>query len=509
MTDIVLTADRTLMTDYNGLALLGHVACFPDRLIPNTVLTQLLPRLRNGEATYALRRVEAKLIDEGYDVTIILPQEIKKLKKLKPKIVGISTVDPLSRKPHPWTLTNLFGGGEAVTQSEFFKLLNKINDYKKKQIFNIFIGGPGASEFAKVKEYDELFDSAIIGSVENATDVFDKALQNEHIPKRTFPISPDFDDLSIIKGPARCGHVQVTQGCPRGCKFCGPTLMKWRSFPISRILKEIEVNLSYGVKQVSLISEDLFLYGSKEVEVNHRALINLFDSILKIKDYEITRINTSDVSFAAVKKGKKTCEQISDMLGLSKECPMDTIIGLETGSERLMKEHMDGKAKPYSLDKWHELVKEGTNILNDNYWYPVLSLITGLPDENEEDVIKTLDLIDELDQNKLFYYIFYFVPMEGTELGKFDFFYNDDLNDRRWELFYRCWMKSIKSLKTDLDMFVTDRVVKFLLRRILHETEKDLIKYRNDPFIMKDNFASVNLKGIHLFSFLARRFISN
>ena len=123
MTDIVLTADRTLMTDYNGITPLGHITCLPERLVPKLLLHLLLPKIKEGQCTYALRRVEAKLLDEGFDVTILPPQEIKKIKKLKPKIVGISTVDPLTRKPHPWTLSNILGGGESVIQSEFFDLL--------------------------------------------------------------------------------------------------------------------------------------------------------------------------------------------------------------------------------------------------------------------------------------------------------------------------------------------------------------------------------------------------
>ena len=74
MSDIVLTADRTLMTDYNGFSILGHVGCFPNRLIPNFIIDQLFPKLDDGQATYAIRRLESKLIDEGFDVKVLHPQ---------------------------------------------------------------------------------------------------------------------------------------------------------------------------------------------------------------------------------------------------------------------------------------------------------------------------------------------------------------------------------------------------------------------------------------------------
>jgi len=509
MNDVVLTADRTLMTEYNGLTPLGNVACLPDRLVPNFILKLLLPKLQKERATYALRRMEGKLLDEGFNVTILRPQEIKKIKKIKPKIVGVSTVDPLTKKPHPWTLTNIFGGGESVIQREFFDLLTLLNKLRRRQKFTILIGGPGASEFERSEKYFDLFDTAVIGPGEGSIELFQMALNEEPLPKRFYAKSTGLEDLSIIKAPSRNGHVQITQGCPRGCQFCGPALLKWRSFPINRILKEIEINLRNGIKQISLVTEDLFLYGSKDVEVNQKAILNLMASISELKEkYDVSNINISNVSFASVVKGKKVCEKMTDIMGFSDECLVDTIVGLETGSERLIKKYMEGKAKPFSPDSWSELVKEGINIMNDNYWYPICSLITGLPGENEDDIIKTLDLVDDLMQNNLFYYIFYFAPVEGSELEKCDFFFIDDLSERRWELFYRCWMKSIRSIKDNLRMFIHKSILEYMISKILNEIEKDLKNYRQDPFGMSNAYSQVNLKGLNLITFLGKRYLN-
>ena len=47
-----------------------------------------------------------------------------------------------------------------------------------------------------------------------------------------------------------------------------------------------------------------------------------------------------------------------------------------------------------------------------------------------------------------------------------------------------------------------------MILRLMNEIEKDLKKYKNDPFGFRDAYASVNLKGIRLVSFLAKRYIS-
>ncbi|MCJ2513471.1 MAG: B12-binding domain-containing radical SAM protein [Candidatus Thermoplasmatota archaeon] len=507
MSDIVLTADRTLMTDYNGFSILGHVGCFPNRLIPNFIIDQLFPKLDDGQATYAIRRLESKLIDEGFDVKVLPPQEIKKIKKIKPKIVGISTVDPLTRKPHPWTLTNIFGGGESVIETEFYKLLQKINEMKNHQDFKIIIGGPGTSEFENSNKYHDLFDSYVLGSGEGSIPLFQKAINEESLPKKFLSLHPKkLSDISIIKRGSRNGHVQITQGCPRGCQFCGPTLLNWISFPKERIIKEIEINLKAGANQITFITEDFFLYGSKAVEVNNKKIIDLVNSVKKTTDkYNVNSINISDVSIASTIKGKKTCDRISDILGISKECPIDTILGIETGSERLIKKYMEGKSRPYNPNNWSELVYNGINILNENYWYPLCNLITGLPDENENDLIKTLDLVDDIKHFKLYFIIFYFVPLEGSGLENESFFKFDNITDRRWELFYKCYMKTISSLREDLYIIFKNKILASLYARILNEVEYDLKRYRNDPFKLRDFYSSISLKGLNLVLFLMKR----
>jgi radical SAM superfamily enzyme YgiQ (UPF0313 family) len=507
MSEIVLTADKTLMTDYNGFSILGHVGCFPNRLIPDFIINQLFPKLNNNQATYAIRRLESKLIDEGFKVTVLPPQDIEKIKRIKPKIVGISTVDPLTRKPHPWTLTNIFGGGKSVIETEFYKLLEKINKIKKYNDFKIIIGGPGSSEFENSKKYNHLFNSYVLGSGEGSIDLFKMALDGDPLPEKFYSKEiENIDDISIIKKGSRNGHVQITQGCPRGCQFCGPTLLNWISFPIDRINKEIEINMKNGVKQITFVTEDFFLYGSKAVEVNDKKVIDLVENVKNITSkYDVNSINISDVSIASTIKGEKTCKKVSDILGISKKYPIDTILGIETGSERLIKKYMEGKPKPYDPNKWSELVYEGINILNDNYWYPLCNLITGLPDENENDLIKTLDLIDDIKHFKLYFIIFYFVPIEGSSLENKSFFKFDDITDRRWELFYRCYMKTISSLREDLFIIFQNKILASLYGKILNEVESDLKKYRNDPFKLREFYSKKSLKGLNLGLFLLQR----
>ena len=86
--------------------------------------------------------------------------------------------------------------------------------------------------------------------------------------------------------------------------------------PPCLILQEIQTNLRGGIKHISLVTEDFLLYGSKDVEVNSKAILDLIIGIQRLqKQYHVANINISNVSFASVKKGKKTVEQICQEMG--------------------------------------------------------------------------------------------------------------------------------------------------------------------------------------------------
>jgi len=121
--------------------------------------------------------------------------------------------------------------------------------------------------------------------------------------------------------------------------------------------------------------------------------------------------------------------------------------GIETGSSRLMKKYMAGKMLPFRPEQWQEIVTNAFGILNDNNWCPLATLIVGLPDEKEEDVLETLELMDKLKGYKAFYVPLFFVPLENCVLMNNKGAELDSLSKARWEFFIRCWEYNIRLWK--------------------------------------------------------------
>ena len=115
---IVLTADRSLMTNYRGNFLYGFIACGPYEVLPEWVFDKVFcPPVETdpntGEAKVAqvgLRRVEGALL-QGYkrdEILTVNPDYIEKSIGSDTKIVGINVMDPLAVSYTHLTLPTIY-----------------------------------------------------------------------------------------------------------------------------------------------------------------------------------------------------------------------------------------------------------------------------------------------------------------------------------------------------------------------------------------------------------------
>jgi len=130
---VVLTADRTLMSEYRGGIFLGFSACVPKGLIPDwlyfSMFSPSVPVNEDGSVKYApcgTRKIEAALLDHGFkrkDVIVAHPEHLDKVVGSRTKVIGITETDPLGIGPATSTFTQLFDG-EAYMNIKFRELLS-------------------------------------------------------------------------------------------------------------------------------------------------------------------------------------------------------------------------------------------------------------------------------------------------------------------------------------------------------------------------------------------------
>ncbi|MEA2054505.1 MAG: radical SAM protein [Candidatus Thermoplasmatota archaeon] len=475
----VLTSDKTLMSNHHGKEFLGFGTSAPPNWLPEWLFQWLFfPRIKsvNGmpwQAPYGLRKIEAKLIDEGFDVKTVYPDYID---RFDPEVIGISVMDPFGWGPSSTTFAGILKTGDPYL-AKYFKSMLESKAYRnaKKKGAKTIVGGPGAWQFKMNQEFMDRYGIDCVvngeGDYAKAVEIYKMALEGKDLPKfvELKPDEcPDLDKISEIKNPSINGLVEVGRGCPRNCRFCSVTLRPLRWYPYEKIEKELKINANAGIKGGVIHAEDTLLYGQNGVIPDEEKVLKL--NRLAKKYYR--NLSWSHASFAAVACKPKLMENLSEIICDGNQAWWGAEMGLETGSVELAKKIMPAKARPFKAGEWPEVVVQGAGVMKDCHLIPACTLIAGLPEETDDDIIKTIELMDELKDFPSLIVPLFFVPM--GKLKDKDWFKKEEMSDLQKELLIKClrhdvyWAREIG--KTYFDKSMMHRLIKplyFLFLKVM------------------------------------------
>ncbi|MDR2699751.1 MAG: B12-binding domain-containing radical SAM protein [Nitrososphaerota archaeon] len=465
---IVLTASATEMSDFSNSPFMAFVGGFGKGPIPLFYVRKSLyphkPPRADGQASYApygLRKVESILLEGGFDredIAVVYPEHLDLFIGPDTKVVGISSMDPTGMGYVSKTYSSIVGGGEPMNRIEFRKLVMHpaIRKYKPK----VIVGGYGSWQLERQHVSESYGVDCVLmgGRPAPIVELFEKAVSGEPIP-RIARADESLDnwnynkEMPITQNVSIHGAVEISKGCGRNCQFCTPTMQHKIDVPLEKILQEVALSTRQGSDHITLITEDLFLYGQKDsgFAPNSEAILKLCKNVARHPG--VKSIQAAHMSLAPVYHSPDMIKNLAEIL-IEKSWysfggkPIITAeTGVETGSPRIMKKYMGGKMLPYSAEQWPEIVTNAFGILNDNDWYPLATLIIGLPDEKEEDMLQTLELMDDLKDYNAFYVPLFFVPLENCVLMNKKGAEMDSLSKARWDFFIKCWEYNIKIWK--------------------------------------------------------------
>ncbi|MEM2168979.1 MAG: radical SAM protein [Candidatus Bathyarchaeia archaeon] len=485
---VVLTADRTLMSEYGGAMFLGFSACVPRGLVSDSIYFRVFcpPVEVNPDgsavvAPYGTRKIEAALLDYGFkreDVIVAHPEHLDKVIGPETRVLGITENDPLGIGPATTTFTEIFGG-EAYMAIKFREILNHSAVKKFRPKIKIIVGGAGAWQLEDESIRKELgIDTVVIGEGEKVVGpLFEKAIRGEDLPGVVYGEVVETKEIPIIRGATIDGIIEVARGCGRGCDFCIPTLQRFRCRPIGCILKEVEVNIRAG-RQPLLHAEDILRYKAKGLEIDRQAVVELFKSV---KSYPgVERVSISHFALASVAYAPDLVEEISSILDLTGRRWLSGQTGLETGSPRLVEMHMKGKCKPFAPKEWPDIVIRSFEILDENNWVPCGTIILGLPGEEEKDVEQTISLIEKLRPFKSIIVPLFFVSAGGLK-ERSKSFKLSDVTPRHAELLFKCWKHNFTWIERIFDewceMSIKSKLIRAGLKMIVSYGVKQVSKY--------------------------------
>ena len=473
---IVLTAPLTETIDHAGYFIQMALASLPKRM--EGVINQKYPKWReverneDGSARFmpaGVRLVETSVLREfsAGDVVCCYPDDLPKFIGTRTRVVGVSTHNPLGVTFAAGVYASIFGSSREPINSHYAKqLFQTLKDSPHRANFKVIVGGSGGWQISKTDSFEELSVDCVVdgrSESEDALELFRKAVRGEHLPRSVEVSHPTGRSGLLTPGKRTTfGVVEMTTGCGRRCQFCVPDLNPQIDFPKDKIMDAVRVNVREGNSQISLATEDMFIWGQVHTDTpfyfpNREALLDLFGDVVNTPGVKHHLLSHCTMAPSVV--DPKLIEQLSAML-LDKspvKLPavsshpegriLSPLIGMETGSVRMARQIMPGKAVPFPIEEWPSVLIQGLTTLNRHNWFPVLTLMIGNPGETDADCRDTLDLLYEVERRGLFAFFVpsIFTPLQDTRLGNAQGVVESRALTRlQWQIMMKCWKMSLQ-----------------------------------------------------------------
>jgi hypothetical protein len=473
---IVITAPLTEIIDHAGYFIQMSMASLPMWL--EGILNKKYPQWRNleynddGTARYmpaGARVLETSLLRRyrPEDIVCCYPDDVDKFIGPNTRIVAISTHNPLGVTFAAGVYTSIFGSSKQPINAHYSRQLFarvKANPYRSS--FQVMVGGSGGWQIDQTNSYEELSVDCVVEGRSESEEVFtlfNMAIQGQRLPRKTDVHHPQSrDEILFPDKRTTFGVVEMTTGCGRRCQFCVPDLNPQIDLPRDKILAHVRANVRDGNKQISLATEDMFIWGQVHTKTpfyfpNREALVDLYTSVVNTPGVEQHVLSHSTIAPAVV--DPIMIEQLTDAIidkspihipVLShhpKKKALVPLIGLETGSIARAKQMMPSKAVPFPIDEWQSVVIRGLEVLNKHNWFPAMTLIIGSPGETDDDVKATLDVIYEVERRGLFAFFIpsIFTPLHDTRMEKSKgVSQTRELTPLQWQLMMKCWKMNLR-----------------------------------------------------------------
>jgi tRNA A37 methylthiotransferase MiaB len=473
---IVLTAPLSETIDHAGYFIQMAMASLPVWM--EFVINRKYPKWRDleynedGSARYmpaGVRLVQKSLLREytEKDIVACYPDDLDKFIGPNTRVVAVSTHNPLGVTFAAGVYTSIFGSSRQPINSHYAKQAFariKSNPFRKN--YKVVVGGSGGWQIINTNTYEELgVDCVVEGRSESADTMalFAKAIQGKDLPREITVNHPTTRDAILFPDwRTTFGVVEMTTGCGRRCQFCVPDLNPQIDLPKDKMMEAVRANVRQGNKQISLATEDMFIWGQVHTDTpfffpNREALVDLYTDIVNTPGVEQHVL--SHATMAPFVVDPLLIKQLSEVL-LPKspihipqvshhplKKVLTPLIGLETGSVRMAKQIMPSKGVPFSIEDWPSVVLEGLRVANENNWFPMMTLMVGNPGETDEDSMATLDVIYEMERRGLFAFLVpsIFTPLHDTRMEKkTGVTETKNLTQLQWQIMMKCWKFNLR-----------------------------------------------------------------
>ena len=238
-----------------------------------------------------------------------------------------------------------------------------------------------------------------------------RAQRGEKVIDTDFPVEDKFEALAAPKRDAIAkrgisAFVTVQEGCDKFCTFCVVPYTRGTevSRPVEKIVAEVERLADGGVREVTLIGQNVNAYHGPEPEGAASSLGRLLRRLAEVRGILRLRYTTSHPR-----------DMDDDLVAAHRELPklMPSVhLPVQSGSDRILAAMNRKHTRKDYLDVIARLRASRTDLAFTS------DFIVGFPGETESDFRNTLALVDEVGYAGAFSFIY--SPRPGTPAAEME-----------------------------------------------------------------------------------------
>ena len=272
--------------------------------------------------------------------------------------------------------------------------------------------------------------------------------ENKKIEETEFDSIEKFDYLDKIKNSSNkiSSFLTIQEGCDKFCSFCVVPFTRGPEYSrsIDQILKEAEQLVRNGVKEITLLGQNVNAYNFKENNKTSK-LSDLILNLDKLNGLKRIRYTTSHP--------KDMTDDLIECYSLSKKLMPLVHLPVQSGSNKILK-LMNRKHTVEDYLKIFEKIKK----INPKTVF-ASDFIVAYPEETDNDFKDTLDLIDKVKFTNSFSFIFSARP--GTVASNLEPIKKDKAKERlqiiQDKLFYFQNEKNKKYINRTINVLIENK----------------------------------------------------
>jgi tRNA-2-methylthio-N6-dimethylallyladenosine synthase len=226
-----------------------------------------------------------------------------------------------------------------------------------------------------------------------------------------FPVDDKFDHLAVpslaaTRARGVTAFVTVQEGCDKFCTFCVVPFTRGAetSRPVDKIVAEVERLADAGVREITLIGQNVNAYHGAGPDRRPWSLAGLLERLAQLRGIERLRYTTSH-----------PLDMDDDLIAAHRDLPMlmpQLHLPVQSGSDRILAAMNRRHTRADYIAVVARLLKARPDLALTS------DFIVGFPGETEDDFAATLGLVEEIGYSGAF--SFKYSPRPGTSGADMD-----------------------------------------------------------------------------------------